>query len=363
MTSPYPWHYTLRWPLYYLRPSIRNRTAMSVVPDSEHYQPSETETVKLLFCGDIMVQNQDRIPTLHPELCQLIQSSDFFIGNCEAPVGNHPLNHHSKYGFEFHMPRQYLEGIMQQTGLPAAQWVLSTANNHSGDKGYAAYLENCDILNEIGVNVLGKFVKDAPPLKIIECRGLRIGVIAWTEWMNCEVFPENNPGVYRGEHIHKINWRNIKREFRLDYLVGMPHWEYEFQHFPHQQTRTQARSLIDDAGINLLVGIHTHTVQPIEKFQHGLCAYNLGNLCGYARAWPVRLVALLEVNLSLAYNTVNRVAGYRMHYFYQQTTAEGLHIIPLDQAPVAVRGKIRHRLQKLFHEARPEADKQSYPDK
>lgn len=351
MSSPYPWHYTLRWPLYYFRPSIRNHDAMPIHSDREQYQP-EKETVKLLFCGDIMVQNKDSIPTLHPELCQLIKSSDYFIGNCEAPVGNHLPNKNRQYGFEFHMPRQYLEGIIHQTGLPTAQWVLSTANNHAGDKGYAAYLENCDILNDIGVTVLGKFVKDALPLRMIECRGLRIGIIAWTEWMNCEVFPKDNPGVYRSEHINAINWRNIKREYRLDYLIGMPHWEYEFQHFPRKLSRIQAKSLINGLGINLIVGVHTHTLQPIEIFQQGLCAYNLGNLCGYARAWSVSLVALLEVNLSLAANSVNRVASYQMHYFYQQTAAKGLHIIPLDQAPIAVRGKIQHRLQKLFHQPR-----------
>lgn len=348
MASPYPWHYTLRWPLYYLRPSTRNHDAMAVSPDRVQLRPAAEQSVKLVFCGDIMVQNKDVTPTLHPELCQLIKSADLFIGNCEAPVGNHAPDPDSKYGFEFHMPRQYLEDIMQQTGLPAAQWALSTANNHSGDKGYAAYLQNCDILQAMGVSVLGKYVQDMPPLKIIECRGLRIGLIAWTEWMNCEVFPEGNPGVYRGEHIHGVNWRKIKRDYHLDYLIGMPHWEYEFQHFPHKETRKQAKSLIDGLGLNLVVGIHTHTLQPIEQFQQGLCAYNLGNLCGYARAWPVRLVGLLEVNLTMTPEAVNRVASYQMHYFYQQTTPQGLHIIPLAQAPMVVRQKLQRRIEKIF---------------
>src|SRR3990167_1272730 len=135
MLSPYPWHYTLRWPIYFNWPSVRNHTHMDLVPDQYNFYPNKVQTVRLLFCGDIMVQNKDKTPQLHPELCHLIQSADLFIGNCESPVDTHLPNDQAKYQFTFNMPRAYLENIISQTSLAPEQWLLSMANNHTGDQG------------------------------------------------------------------------------------------------------------------------------------------------------------------------------------------------------------------------------------
>jgi hypothetical protein len=330
-------------------PSLRNRSGVTRAPDHYYFNKTHenTDTLRLLFCGDIMVQNKDAIPALHPELCELIQSADLFIGNCEAPLGNHQPNHHIKYGFIFNMPRYYLENIIQQTGLPPAQWLLSTANNHTGDIDYAAYSKTYDILTDMGVTPLGRYTEDDLPLRIVHHKGLRIGFVVWTEWMNRDIFTDH-PGVFRHTHVMNHNWRMIKSNHQLDYLFGVPHWEYEFQHYPHQQTRTLAKTLIDEKGIDFLVGVHTHTLQPMEWFEYGMCAYNLGNFCGFGRAWSVKLIPLLEVRLNLHKNAKNRLDSYRLHYFYQQCIDNKTHIIPLQLAPLAKQNRLRQLIGRLY---------------
>src|SRR5580704_3422604 len=245
ISSPYPWHYTLRWPLYYMWPSKRNRSNIKRLPDVNYFQNKSNKILRLLFCGDIMTLNKDIIPTLHPKLCSLIKSADYFIGNCESVVGSHALNENTKYGFIFHMPRDYLQGIIQQTELPASNWLLSTANNHAGDIDINAFIKNYIILQDMGVHALGQLNPNHPPIFIVEKKGLRIGFVAWTEWMNRDIFPELGPGVNQNKHIVKHDWRVIKSNLKLNYIFGLPHWEYEFQHFPHQQTRKLAKRLID----------------------------------------------------------------------------------------------------------------------
>ncbi len=348
ISSPYPWHYTLRWPFYFTWPSMRNHTNMPLVADQKSLVTQTACHLKLIFCGDIMTLNKDTVPSLHPKLCDLIKSADYFIGNCEAVVGHHLLNNKAKYGFIFHMPRAYLENIMQQTGLPASRWLLSTANNHIGDIDMKALQAHYAILSDMGVTPLGQYQEKNLPLQVIVQNGLRIGFIAWTEWMNRDIFSKRNAGVYRREHILCHDWRKIKSNLQLNYLFGLPHWEYEFQHFPHGKTRQLARHLIDDLGIDFLVGAHTHTLQPFEIFQSGICAYNLGNFAGQGRAWSVKLNSLLEVNLNA--NAATPLLSYKLHYFYQQHTSEGIHIIPIEEAPLKEQIRLTHLISKLFRQ-------------
>ena len=346
VSSPYPWHYTLRWPFYFTWPSTRNHTKLERTYDTKQFQSETNQVVRLLFCGDIMTLNQDTIPTLHPELCALIQSADYFIGNCEAVLGKHPINNQAKYRFTFHMPRAYLENIIQQTSLPPSQWLLSTANNHIGDIDMVALVENYDLLKVMGIKALGQYQAKQYPLYIIEKNNLRIGFAAWTEWMNREIFSANYPGVNRQQHVITHHWREIKAALDIDYLFGLPHWEYEFQHFPHKKTQQLAKHLIDDLGMDFIIGSHTHTLQPMEIFKHGLCLYNLGNFAGQGKAWSVKLNTLLEVKLQPS--TVNPLASYQLHYFFQEHVNNKINIIPLHLAPLKQRNKLINLINKLY---------------
>ncbi len=345
MFSPYPWHYTLRWPYYYRFPSHRNHTGMPIAPDSHLFYKDKSTHLRLMFCGDIMVQHQDIPPVLHPTLCALIKSADFFIGNCEAPLGNHYPDKNIKYGFSFHMPRRFLEDIIYQTGLDASKWILSTANNHIGDKGYFAYDQTYDILADMKITALGRYKENNLPMNVIETNGMRIGFIAWTEWLNRPIF-ENDEGVNRQKHILAHDWRQIKNTYQLNYLFGLPHWEYEFQHFPCQKTRSLARNLINDKGIDFIIGAHTHTLQSIEWFEEGVCAYNLGNFCGFAAAATVKLIPILEVNLSKEGN--NPLHSYKIHYFYQHKIANQYHIIPLHMVNEKDKVKLLKLMNRLY---------------
>ncbi|CDZ78424.1 Capsule biosynthesis protein CapA [Legionella massiliensis] len=352
ITSPYPWHYTLRWPLYYNWPSTRNHTQLQSAPDRFQFVDPKPDDLNLLYCGDIMVQPGDQIPELHTELSNLIQSADLFIGNCESPLSTDDLNPKARYKFNFKMPQAYLRGIMEQTSLPTSQWLLSIANNHSGDQGYLAYLKTYELLKDMGIKPLGRYEPNKAPVHIIKIKEMNIGFTAWTEWMNCEVFPSHDLGTLRSEHIKYYDWEQFKSSTKIDYLFGIPHWEFEFQHFPCHMTRKSAKNLIDKLGIDFLVGTHTHILQPIEWFSHGICAYNLGNFCGLGHAWPVKLISLLEVRLRPD-KLRAKLVSYKMHYFFQYHNKNKVSIIPLHLAPKQMREKLMQRINLIFQNHTP----------
>lgn len=347
MGSPYPLHYTLRWPFYYMWPSIKNHSKIPLRPLQHHFIEADREDyIRLHFCGDIMLTQKDRVPNLHHNVCELINSSDLLIGNCEAPVGDHPLNENAKYNLIYHMPEQFLTKIMRQLTLAPQKILLSVANNHAGDKDKAAFFRTLDIFSELGISALGYHKHTDLPLTIIELNGVKIGFAAWTHWMNREIFVRNE-GVFRTETILSMDWGRLKEEHHLDTLIGLPHWEYEFQHFPKHTTRKTASHLMMQ-GFNLLIGAHPHTLQPIEWFSNGMCAYSLGNFCGLGLAWPVRLIPILEVRLGIKDNNKGKVLGYKLHYFAQVNSKHSMDIVPLEEISPKLQQKLLKRLSLIF---------------
>lgn len=347
--SPYPLHYTLRWPWYFHHPSTYNHSAL--VPLVDRWSASNTsaefdssDTLRLIVAGDIMVLNSDRTPTLCPELCSLVSSADYFVANLEAPVGHHKPDPEKRYTFLFHMPRDVLVGIQAQLGLPFNRWYLSNANNHSADAGVAGFEESYAILDALGVRHLGRDT-DESRMQIIAHAGMRIGVMAWTQWMNCHV-PEVQRQVLWCEHAERLA-PLTKAAHGLDLLIGMPHWGYEFQHFPTRAMQRQARGLIA-AGFDLLIGSHAHVLQPCEWFDGRPCFYTLGNFCGLGIAWAVKIIPLLEIEIARDAHGQPGVVAYQLHYFHQVDGETETEIVPLSAMTAPVVKRVRARISKVY---------------
>lgn len=348
MASPYPWHYSLRWPWYFRFPSTVNHTGMGQLPIAQALS-GEGPYCRLVFGGDIMVMQRDAVPLLHENLVRLLRSADLVVMNCEAPVGTHSPSCSARYRFNFHMPQAFLEGVIQQVTSFPTNWILSVANNHAGDRGYAAFLQSLHILQEMRIRTVGRWRAIEDVVRTVEVKGLRLGYAAWTNWLNCAVFQRDDEGVNRTKDIAELDWREEKAKRGLDVLIGLPHWEYEFQHFPSSATRLWAKKL-SNRGFDMLIGAHPHTLQPMERFGAALCQYSLGNFCGLGVAWSAKLIPLLEVSLWTEGPKKGRIAAYRLHPFVQRHDhkSKSVSIVPLERYYVKDYGRLRKRLASLF---------------
>lgn len=130
--------------------------------------------------------------------------------------------------------------------------------------------------------------------------------------------------------------------------MGLPHWEYEFQHFPRAETRALARSLCH-AGFDLIVGSHPHVIQPIEWLRPGVCFYSVGNL--YSRMWsrPTRLSAAFEAEFSVDGPERGVVTRYATHLIVQRTAGErtSLELLTADRGLPDAGGFLR-RAERLL---------------
>ena len=317
------------------------------MPIAKRLIEEDVDVATLVFCGDIMVRHGDVIPQLHSDIVKFVDGCDLFIGNCEAPVHTGALNTDSKYRFSFHMPSAYLTGIIDQLPIDRSNILLNTANNHSGDAGYLAYVRGLEILRELGLSTIGTIQSSECDRAIYDIRGLKLGFLSWTQWMNCKIFGgQDIRPIEQAEVLSSFG--GLKEKEDIDYLVATPHWEYEFQHFPHHDTRQTAIVLAAELGIDLIAESHPHTLQPLEVINSCHCFYSLGNFIGLGISWPVKLIPLLKVKIGVSGSSKGKMVSYEVRPYVQSHDGDGISLIPIESAIPKMRKKMQSRLDKVF---------------
>jgi hypothetical protein len=346
--SPYPWHFTARWLYYYLWPSTRRRGHLSPQPLTQdiHSDP-EAPLLRLVFFGDLMPIGAGRTLRVAESLRNILAKADLVIGNCEAPVGDTTRTS----ALSLRMSSDSLAEALAGLNVTAKRCLLSVANNHIGDGRAAGLSRTREHLGRLGVTAIGCEDADGEPVTLRGCRGLNLGFAAWTHWLNKNPF-KYAPGVLRTERISAADWPAIRQSLGIDLLIGFPHWEWEFQHFPRPETRDLAARLLG-RGFDLIVGHHPHVLQPLTIQGDSHCFFSLGNLTGPAAStrlvrWPLRLGALLEARFFSSGARRGQLAGYTLHPFFQQSVQDEHHLLPIDQAPPRLRRKLHKRLGLIF---------------
>ena len=115
-------------------------------------------------------------------------------------------------------------------------------------------------------------------------------------------------------------------------------------------TRALARKLPDE-GAGLIVGGHAHVVQPVEEDRRTLVAYGLGDFLGTAlprTPWPLRIGAMLSVEISTDEGTRGEIAAYRVVPFLRERQGRHERLVSLEAAEGPIAEKARQRIAACF---------------
>ena len=189
--------------------------------------------------------------------------------------------------------------------------MLSLANNHILDQGVAGFEETAAALARRGIRTVGTTAGGF--MRRVNTGPLALGLLAFTQWRNTRQADFSGRVIMLDEIA---GWRG-EEEQDVDLLCAIPHWDFEFRHFPHAETRTLARTLIE-RGVGLVAGHHPHVVQPAERIGGALVAYELGDFLGTALArqpWPGRIGAILAADISADPGRRGEIISYRFHPF------------------------------------------------
>lgn len=335
MSSNYPLSYKISWPVRFLKPSLGgDATGFSAA--QAQCLPRPERSVRLAFIGDISAIANRRPPACDAELAGLLASADLVVGNCESPIVDRPSARlGTLIGTHHAMTRQFLAGTLAATGIAPQRLVLSLANNHMFDQGISGFDATVSALEGWGIATIGT----ATAISKVAVGPLTLGLAAFTQWRNASaaIFARR---VAMAEEFFAATRPLLPGSEGCDLVCAVPHWDWEFRHFPQARTRAWAQRLAE-LGVGLVVGHHAHVVQPVQRIEQALVAYGLGDFLGTAFArqpWPGRIGAILVVEVSADAATRGRIAAYSLVPFVRLRDGNRERLVPLDK----VEGRLGH---------------------
>jgi Bacterial capsule synthesis protein PGA_cap len=246
--------------------------------------PPTPLSLRLVAVGDILMHQDVKraadmdpagLPALWADLVPLFQGADLAFGNLETPVA--PTTGQPGVPFQFNAP-EALPAALRASGFT----VLSTANNHAFDQGARGVSETLDRLRAAHLVAVGSGENRlrAEALQMVECQGLRVAFLGFTDVFNIDLNRRATEPWVRPLDLEPALEAVREARGRADLVVVSIHWGNEYQHLPTKRQKDIARSLVD-AGCDVILGHHPHVLQPLELLEvHGrkaLVAYSLGN--------------------------------------------------------------------------------------
>lgn len=259
------------------------------IPSKHHVEAMELKTkatansqqpIILTFTGDVLldrsVGEQIRIKGVdYPfkSVSPLLKKADLTFVNLETSVTKRGKPQNKQ--FTFQSRPETLKGLVN-AGIDG----VTLANNHTMDYGTTGLLDTLNYLQKakLGVIGAGKNKEKAFSAYYKKINGKTVAILGLSR-----VLPDgswfaygNKPGIahaYSKEPMMSYVKKAVKNS---DYTVIMIHWNRERQNYPESYARDMARDFIN-AGVDAVIGSHSHSLMGIETYKGKPIYYSLGN--------------------------------------------------------------------------------------
>ena len=242
---------------------------------------SDNAAVTLCVAGDWAPIRQfqpiiEKTPrAIYGDLLPLIQAADLSVVNLETPLSDRgaPVQ---KSGTVFKGEEKHVAGL---AAVPFD--VVTLANNHIFDYGPEAFQDSLKVLEQNRIKHTGAGISEidaATPL-VVEIKGIRIGIVNFSEGEDLTAAQDNRPGVM-GWDLATVT-RTIKTlKQKVNFVLAISHCGIEYIPFPPPYV-ANAFKLVADAGADCVIGHHPHVPQGIAFHNRTPICYSLGNFVFY----------------------------------------------------------------------------------
>lgn len=244
---------------------------------SQHTGPSP---INLLAVGDINLGRNVGQEILKGDndyafeyLTDQLKAPDITFGNLESQLvdlGGETQSPTNEYRFAG--PPAGADGL-KESGFD----IVSIANNHMWDYGKEALFSTIDNLERVGVKYAGANEDPARIYQpaVITAQQQKIAFFAATDILN---------GYEKSGAAEYVAWADADKllaaigqvKSQVDWVVVSLHWGSEYAARPSAAQIELGHKLID-AGVNVVIGHHSHVPQGVEEYNSGLIFYSLGN--------------------------------------------------------------------------------------
>ncbi len=272
----------------------------------------ETNTLSMVMVGDCLIhrfvytdaKNDDgtySFSKMFTEVEPLIKNHDLAFYNQESIIGGKALGL-SAYP-RFNSPEE-IGDDMVNLGFN----LVSLANNHTMDKGGQGVINSVNFWKtHPSVYYSGQALSNEDRednIKVLEKNGIKYAFLAYTTVTN-GLLPASGKeyltNIYSKEKA-QVDIEKIKDE--ADLIIVSMHWGEEYTTYPNSNQKEVAKELAD-MGVNLIIGNHAHSIQPVEMIDDTLVFYALGNFIA-AQDTPDRQTGVL-VTLNISKENDGRI--------------------------------------------------------
>lgn len=185
---------------------------------------------------------------------EMLNEDDMTLVNFETTLTTAPV-YKKNNDFVFSAPPEYVN-ILTTGGIEA----VSFENNHAMDHGDTGIAETRSHLDTAGI------VWSAEEhAGYFEVKGVRIAMLAY------QTFNNQYPRLFE-----KVPLDIAAARAQADVVIVSYHWGDELDYKPNSNQQALGRRTIE-AGADLVVGHHSHRINPIEYYQGKYIVYSLAN--------------------------------------------------------------------------------------
>ena len=235
-------------------------------------EPKKDTTISLAVVGDIMCHNTQYndaynsttktydFTHVFSNIADQLQSADLTIGNLETTFAGSERGY-SSYP-TFNTP-DALAVNLKAIGFD----VLSTANNHSLDKGFSGITRTLEVLDDNGISHTGTYAseEDSQEILVKDVKGIKIAMLSYTYGTNGIPIPSGKDFC-----VNLIDKDKIKADLDkakaldVDLISVNMHWGAEYRLKPTNEQKELADFLFKN-GVDLILGSHPHVLEPMEQ--------------------------------------------------------------------------------------------------
>ncbi len=196
-------------------------------------------------------------------------NQESMLGGLELGLSGYPM---------FNSPYEVADALVH-TGID----IVSTANNHTLDRGEKGIQLEAAYLDSIGLPHVGSFLdeKDQQKLRIIHKNGIKIAFLSYTYGTNGIPVPKGKEFLVNLIERNRMKDEIHRAKSEADVVVMSIHWGNEYIRTPNNDQKELANYLSNE-GVDIIFGSHPHVLQPMEwlKTSDGrksFVVYSLGN--------------------------------------------------------------------------------------
>ena len=186
---------------------------------------------------------------------EIFEADDMTLVNFEGTLTT--TKSKTKNSFSFAAPPEYVQ-VLTSGSVEA----VSLENNHIMDHGEQGYEDTCQTLHGAGILYSGHLGSSIYTTET----GVDIGMLSY------QTFNGNYANIYASIEgdIQAL------RDAGCELVIVSYHWGDEKDYVPNERQVPLGRTTID-AGADLVIGHHSHRINPIEEYKGRYICYSLGN--------------------------------------------------------------------------------------